>query len=242
MKDKNVTIEFSTLNVPAPFAHDYVLNLSISSAINAKYKIAFKGREDLSEEEILEEGYSMDDDFEWEGIIDASWMDQIMSLICLEGQTEGQTLNEFTQTELSITVNEGNQKNKSIFYDDEVLGYKIQEIVQALFETSKRELPLQFKFLYIGKGEKDQFEITLSFAKRNCTILKNGKPFKTLTWEDGSSLMSLIYQPDYILDLAKTKKDGLYISFEENAWFSVEEIEESERISGFKNELLKFLT
>ena len=58
----------------------------------------------------------------------------------------------------------------------------------------------------------------------------------SLSWEEGSSLMSLIYQPDYLLDTTKTKKDDLYISFEENAWFSLDEIEESERLTGFKSE------
>ncbi len=53
--------------------------------------------------------------------------------------------------------------------------------------------------------------------------------------------MSLIYQPDYLIDTVKTKQDDLYISFEENFWFSVSDLEESERISGFRNELLKFL-
>ncbi len=243
MKEKKITIEFCAINVPAPFAHDYILSLIIDKDIQATYNITYKEREGLTEEEISEEGYTPDDDFDWEGKIDNSWKDQLLSLINYNSQkTEGQSLNEFTQTKLTVTTEIDGSKDKTVYFDDESLSYNIQEIVQALFETSKRELPLNIKFLQKKNGKKDQFEITLSFAKRNCLVSKNDKHFKNLSWEDGSSFMSLIYQPDYLLDPAKTKKDDLYISFEDDFWFSVTEIEENERLVGFKTELLKTLT
>lgn len=238
---KKITIEFKTLDVPAPFAHDYELKLVIDKNIDASYYINYKGREDLTEEEILEEGYTIDDDFEWAGKIDTSWKNQLLSLIDTKPQGKDVVPNEFTQTEFTISVNSDGKISKSVHYDDENLSYQVQEIVQALFETSKREFPLQINFLLKERGKKEEFKVVLSFASRSCEISQKGKIHKKLSWEDGSSFMSLVYQPDYLLDLAKTKKDDLYISFEDNAWFSVADIEENERLSGFKKALLKFL-
>lgn len=238
---KEIKIEFKTLEVPAPFAHNYVLNLQIDQEIEAQYEIAYKGREELSEAEIIEEGYTPDDDFKWAGKIDNSWKKSILDLADIAQQKESNQANEFSQTEISITITAEGKTEKTVYYDEESLSYQIQEVVQALFETSKRELPLTIKFLLIEKGKKNQFTATLSFATRGCSIFKNNTFFKDLSWDEGSSLMSLIYQPDYLLDTTKTKKDDLYISFEENAWFSLDEIEEGERLSGFKSELLKYL-
>ncbi|MEL6557700.1 MAG: hypothetical protein AAFQ94_05910 [Bacteroidota bacterium] len=238
---KEIKIEFKTLEVPAPFAHNYLLHLKIDKEIEAQYEITYKGREELSEAEILEEGYTLDDDFKWSGKIDSSWKKSILGLADIVQQNESNQANEFSQTEISISLTTAGQTESTVYYDEESLSYQIQEIVQALFETSKRELPLKIQFLLKAKGKKDQFTATLSFATRSCSIFKNNELSKNLSWEEGSSLMSLIYQPDYLLDTTKTKKDDLYISFEENAWFSLDEIEESERLTGFKSELLKYL-
>ena len=67
------------------------------------------------------------------------------------------------------------QTELTVYYDEESLSYQIQEIVQALFETSKRELPLKIQFLLKAKGKKDQFTATLSFATRSCSIFKNNE-------------------------------------------------------------------
>ncbi len=78
---KKIRIEFRTLDVPAPFAHDYTLSLELDKDIKARYQINYKGRENLSEEEIIEEGYTLDDDFEWKGEINSAWLQQIESLL-----------------------------------------------------------------------------------------------------------------------------------------------------------------
>lgn len=238
---KKIKIEFKTLEVPAPYAHDYVLTLQIDKKIDAQYEITYKGREDLSEAEILEEGYTTDDDFSWKGEIDNSWKKSILAMADIIKTKKSVTPNEFSQTEISITVTSDGKTASAVYYDEESLSYQIQEIVQALFETSKRELPLNINFLLKEGSKKVQFSLKLSFANKSCSIFKNNTLTKNISWDEGSSLMSLIYQPDYLLDTTKIKKDDLYISFEENAWYSVDEIEENERLSGFKSELMKYL-
>ncbi|MGB3464707.1 MAG: hypothetical protein WBA74_05545 [Cyclobacteriaceae bacterium] len=238
---KTIEIVYKTINVPAPFAHFYELELQIGRKIEAAYEVQSMGREDLTEEEILEEGFTPDDDFSWKGEIDPVWKKSIEDLLSEGNSSDNKELNEFTQTELTIrTVIDGKETNVT-FYDNEILEYKIQEIVQALFEKSGRELPLKVSLLHKKNGQSTNYEVTVSFAQRNSSILKEGKLIKDLNWENAGSLMSLIYQPDYLLDTTKTQKDDLYISFEKGHWFSVSEIEENERLSGFKQELLKFL-
>jgi len=234
---EKIKIEFKTHEVPAPFAHQYSLTLTIDEEIKAAYEIKYLGREDIAIEEILAEGFSEEDDFEWKGIIDASWKESILSLSQTKSQKDLSEFNEFTQTELIISRNDESETHR--FYDHEELEYNVQEIVQALFETSKKESPLH---IYLLKGQdQKKYEFKLSFAKRSCTISQKGKTIKQMTWENGKSFLSLVYQPAYQLNPSKPTKNGVFISFDENEWYSVNKIEEVEDLIGFESRLLEFI-
>ena len=89
--------------------------------------------------------------------------------------------------------------------------------------------------------QKDDYVVEVSFAKRKCHVNKNGKPHRELKWKDGKYLMSLVYQPDYLLDPVKPNKPGFYVSFDKETWFSTVDISESEKLPGFEAELKKYL-
>ena len=208
--------------------------------MHAEYKIAYLGREDLSDEELALEGFTRDDDFNWSGKIDASWKSIVLSLMDVQSPDHEQ-LTDFSQTELKIVTQEHNSETEMIFYDFEELEYKIQEVVQALFETSGREAPLKLFFRDVASKQKDNYEVTVAFANRTCLINKNGQSHKQLKWKEGKYLMSLIYQPDYLLDTVKPKKPGFYLSFDQDNWYSTTDIEESEKLTGFGQEIQKYL-
>lgn len=238
---RKIIINYETRNIPAPFAHQYQLDIELKDKIKASYEVRYLGRDEISEEEILEEGFSLNDDFTWEGEIDPSWREVILSLADEPQENAKKEPNEFTQTIVRISSKSDEGEKSRNFYDNDDIEYQIQEIVQALFENSGRELPLKVRFFQKSKGSQSEYEVTVSFAKRESTLIKNNSEKSTLSWEDTRSFMSLIYQPDYLLDSTKLKKNGLYISFEENYWYSIEEIEENEKLSGFKQAILNFL-
>lgn len=235
-----IEIAFKTIEIPAPFAHEYRLKLEVDQAIKASYQITYLGREDLSEEEIALEGFTGDDDFEWSGVIDASWKPIIQSLLAVHSADHEQS-NEFSQTELTLTGTQDGHQTTMVFYDYEELEYKIQEIVQALFETSKREAPLKLYFKSVEAKLKSHFQVEVSFATRTCHVTKDNQPHRQLKWKEGKYLMSLIYQPDYLLDPVKPNKPGFYLSFDKQIWFNCSEVAESEKLPGFEQELRKYL-
>ncbi|HWV33270.1 MAG TPA: hypothetical protein VN038_26610, partial [Dyadobacter sp.] len=83
--DKNLQIpgqyiiRFQTAPVvPAPFAHFYTLKMDIQSAedLRVDFDIVYNDREELTEDEIFDEGFSTDDDYKWKGSLPAVWISE----------------------------------------------------------------------------------------------------------------------------------------------------------------------
>ena len=95
-----------------------------------------------------------------------------------------------------------------------------QDLIQAIYETAKKELPLQINFQVVEKEKTDRGSVTLHFSDRNVLLELNGETSQ-LNWEYAFQLMKLIFTPDYDYDIAKEKpgtKKGIYLDCGDGLW------------------------
>jgi hypothetical protein len=190
--------------------------------------MVYTGREDLSEDEIFGEGFTMDDDVNWNGKLGSQWWEVISSAIEKTHIKKGKKNNEGDPLQLELTTQNMpsgvNIAGSPTEYD--MWEYLIQELIQAVFEASERELPLSINILKITGTVKQEIKIRVKFSKREATIEVAGKTKEPeiVEWSTLKDYLKTIYQPDYLPEKEMTKPPknaGIYISFLEGSWFEL---------------------
>lgn len=79
---ESFTITYHTGALPPPHNYDYVLKGGVTrDGLEVDYKIKFVSRGDIPEQELIEHGYTKDDNFHWAGTLDNKWKTEIKELI-----------------------------------------------------------------------------------------------------------------------------------------------------------------
>lgn len=213
-------IKYESQTLPAPYA--------ISCKINIKWpgiglKLNYLGREDLSEEEIYEEGFTMQDDFEGHTDLGQFWEETLVEAY------EKTTIQRkppkedppFT-IELAFSKNgESQKKGKPSEYG--MWEYLVQELMQATFEGCKTEKPFWLQATRIHNGQSSSLEIKASFLEREASLSKQGKT-TPISWEKLRQYMKIFFQPDYLPEEATSKDpkgNGYYIQTEPGIWYQI---------------------
>ena len=198
-----VTISYQTLHLPPPYAFAYTLRLDfLPEALQIDFQLEYLNRSALTEEEILDEGYSLDDSFQWNGTLDLVWSRELKPAI---SETD---LQEETEEDINIWIHfdVANEKKGLVTNPDE-WEYRLQEVIQAIYEKAGHEKPLQMKFVDRQSGKRTFYELTGSFASRQCIINK-----KSISWQQMQSLMSEVFSMDFEGEWSKNPEDdGLWI-------------------------------
>ncbi len=97
--------------------------------------------------------------------------------------------------------------------DDDLL---VQELIQAVYESSGKAEPLTVKLFMNG----NEYEVVWEFAFRKVTM--DDTPFD---WNVGNKLMQLIYSHDFDNAGPSKKARNHSISFESGNWFSLKDHE-----------------
>lgn len=198
----NVKISYQTLQLPPPFAFAYTLDLTFQKEeLQVSYELEFLNRDQISLEEIEEEGYSENDDFSWKGSLGKVWVDNLQEdLAQIELEDESEDFNIY----LHVEFDNGNQ-GLAVLAED--WDYRLQELIQAIYEKAGLEAKLQMKVLHIAGNKRAFFEIEGSFEKLSGTVNK-----KPIDWEELHLLMEDIYTIDFDEEpVTKPEKDGLWI-------------------------------
>ena len=226
---KSIHIRFDAGNlVPAPYHYAYSLDIQMAEG-KVNYKIEYLHREELTEEEITDEGFTMEDDWQWEGTLTEAWQG------ALKEQIQKQS---WPKKPASPRPEEANLHLRLVGQDDNVLfdgipadiaswEYFLQELVQAIYEIAQREAPFQLVYKEIGSGgSQHQIYLEASFAQRTITARQQQQEgeeeFAQPDWKQLKSLMKTIYIPDYDYEQAtvkEPKKRGKYIATGEGLWF-----------------------
>ncbi|MCE7039451.1 hypothetical protein [Dyadobacter sp. CY312] len=211
--------------VPAPFSHFYTLELDIHSKDDVKVDFAIKytDREDLDEDEILDEGFSLDDDYSWKGAVPALWITEFQTILAsskIIRQREEKEFEDFVEIELLE-----NDKRVTVYpVDKERWAYFLQEFMQAIFEASGKEKPFELSFLTIDGGKSDLIELRATFADKAFALKKNGGSAESLNWAQLQKVMDVVYKAEFVEENAtesKPSKSGSYISAGDDLWYQL---------------------
>lgn len=215
----NIKYQTSEL-VPAPYAHAIQLDLNEGSNKTLHYNLdlEYLDRDQLTEEEIFEEGFTLSDDFQLKGELPQAWLEEYTILL---SKTEKTNKTELEESEdfwlLDIDGEPFYPKNTNQWSNF------LEQIRQAILESSGYEKPLEITVVEIENKEKKNTIISGSFTKR---VLKVQGPngMRSLKWNLLSNMLKDIYSGDFDYDQAKTKvpnKDGLYINLGDEFWFEL---------------------
>lgn len=230
--DKNLQIpglyiiRFQTAPVvPAPYANFQTIKLHVRSEddLIVDFSIKYTDREDLEEEEILEEGFTLDDDFTWKGTIPVNWLREfnaIYSSSKIVRQREEKEFEDFIEVEI-----EENEKRVTVYpVDKERWVYFLQEFMQAILETAGRELPFELTYLDYDAEPQSEVALKASFATKIFTMSENNGPLKKLDWGFLQKVMDTVYRAEFIYDNATDKKPtkkGKYLYIGDQLWYQL---------------------
>lgn len=225
---KLLDIHYQTLSAPPPFSHHYQISLGLSAEQpQVGFTISYSGREKLSEEEILEEGFTLEDDYQWQGELPKSWKFAIIDeLRKSKSLFDAPKPHAQAVLQLDITYENGEQQS-GIPNNPENWEYFAQEMVQAIYEISQKELPLEIIYLEIGKHGTESIGINPSFSARRVRVERHqaaGSHKKEYDWSQLKPLLEVIYLPDYDAEQGSEKKPGKpgsYISPGDGLWYEL---------------------
>ena len=180
--DKLTIFYHTASDIPAP--HCFSVKAEIHILTKEKMQVAveqiFTDREEIPKEEIEAEGFSLDDDFIWEGILPAIWQEYMQHLLIESAFEPGSGIR------VTILKNVSPEPQKPAFENNWV--QFVEELIQACLEQSGRELAME---LVLGRLEKNNFfehaRVVWLFPERKAIaeILKGEKKeFKGIEWTD----------------------------------------------------------
>lgn len=201
-----VIVSYQTLQLPPPYSFAYTLDINIDNdqvLINLDQE--YLNRDTLSEEEILNEGFTLDDNFSWKGTLGKVWADYLGKLF------EDVTLQDVSSDEgLYIHMAIGNGKPGMVL-DTDFWDYELQEVVQAIYEAAKRESMMHLDFAFIDDGGQREITLDASFENRKARV--DGD--QSLSWDDLRKIMSLVYNEEYEENSSKKPaSDGIWVDFD----------------------------
>ena len=214
-------------SVPAPYAHFYHLRavFDANGQLRVDYQLHYLDRESLSEEEITGEGFTMNDNYSWKGSLPEVWTEVTKKLFANTtlrpaSGSENEAYFELTLEDTQGGKQEGEPANRTEWE------YAAQEMIQAIYETAQREMPLQLQYKKVDTdGTFTKLSLTLHFSTRQVNIQQEsptGTVSRTADWHQLKGLLRTVYMPDYHQGNAQTKepsKTGSFIDIGDGFWY-----------------------
>jgi hypothetical protein len=211
-------LEYDSGIVPPPYSHVFRLALDWSKGdLEASLDLHYTDREDLSEEEILDEGFSINDDYSYKGPLNIVWTKPVAHLF------EQTKWNSKSLTDGGITISQmenGKSSAVKIPANQEEWQLMAQDLIQAIYETVKKEAPLQVNYRLVEGDTLLDCSLLVKFSNRE-VIFSIGENSRVINWEYAIQLMKMVFTPDYHYEMAKEepgKKRGAYIDCGDGYW------------------------
>ena len=213
-----LVLEYDSGIVPPPYSHVFRLAFDWSRGdLNVVLDLHYTDREDLTEEEILDEGFTANDDYSYKGELNTVWI-KPLELLFNKSKCTNKDIDEG-----GITVSpleNGNAESVKIPSNQEEWQLMAQDLIQAIYETVKKEAPLQVRYRLVEGDVISDCSVTVHFSNREVIFDKTGTT-RTINWEYAIQLMKIVFTPDYHYELAKEeagKKRGAYIECGDGFW------------------------
>lgn len=214
----NIKFQTSAL-IPAPYAYAIQLDLSENKDRTLSYdlELEYLDRDQLTEDEILDEGFTLSDDIKLKGKLPQTWAEELRVLL---SKTEKTDKTEIEDNEDFWFLEIDNDQ----FYPKNVKQWAtfLEQIRQAILESSDLEKPLEITFVEIKDKEKRTTIFRGSFTKRTLMVEVVGEEKENLKWTQLSNFLRDIFSGDFDYENATTKpknNDGIYINLGDEYWF-----------------------
>lgn len=191
-KKKIYTLSYSNILNPPPYLYKLEIHFDFTDqGVHVKYNKQFLSREDFSEEELEDEGFSLHDDIEISSALSKNWSEYFTQLTDLSSWSVDKP-----------SENIGNMVSLHSFDSNEIkytainkIEYQLEEVYQAILESAKIEAPLSLHLKKVHNGTETIVELTWYFKDRLFEVNTNNHKTER-TWEEGQRLLSQFYETD----------------------------------------------
>jgi hypothetical protein len=196
-------IDFDSGVIPPPYSHKFKMKVVFGkNFLDSSLDLVYTEREELTDEEIFEEGFTLNDDFQFHGEIPKVWE---MPLKQLYAQSKWSNSKLSEEGGINLLAKDRHGKiSRTIPLNQKDWQYFAQDYIQAIYETSKKERPLSLNYIIRQQDKEFFINVTMKFLFRKAEIKINDK-LKEGDWESTKKLLSYVFLPDYDYSKAKTK-------------------------------------
>lgn len=214
-------LDYDSGLLPPPFSHHFKLRISFEKDfLNTQYDIHYTDRDEITEEEIYDEGFSLNDDYSFIGELPKVWEKPFKILYSQSKWSTKTSLDEnggikVLAKDIHGKISRGIPNNQQDWL------YLAQEYIQAVYEIDQKEAPLTIRYREVeNEGVVTDYTLTVRFAVRKIDLYVDDVA-KEAGWEETKPLLSYVYLPDYNYDLAKENppvKKGSYLDIGDGFW------------------------
>lgn len=229
MSFNTLQIRYQTAAImPGPFAHFYTLTLTPTpqQTLQTEITIDYPDREELDDEDIIGEGFTLDDNFAWQGTLPQTWLNAVMPLTVnpkLKPLNEDDLGENDDFFEVTLETADG-PKKAGTPVDRDAWQYLAQELIQATYEAAGREHPFELIYLDNTQVSTGELRLTASFARRTLSVETTPGQPRTLPWDELQRIMSQVYSAEYNPDealLNRPKQDGRFLNMGTDEWYNI---------------------
>lgn len=225
-------ISYQTITLPPPYAYAFTLEVKIGqNGTEVNLDLEYLNRDELTEDDITGEGFDLADRYTWQGTLPKVWS------AVLRDWLQKEKLREPAEEEEAIWIHLDLGSKQGLVTQTDLWEYRLQELLQAIYEQAGKEQPLLVKLIDRERGANAFYEIKGFFARRSGQV--NGR---AISWEQLQAVMSHLFQLDFDeMGTDQPNSDGLWI--DPNGISGYQSVEKlvSGKSKAFKKQLLELL-
>ena len=219
-------LDYYSGDIPPPYCYSYHLLIDQKSENNTEFEIFYHDREELTDEEILEEGFSLTEKYAWKGNLPQAWLNEIINTLNKTSWLQENSKRNAEESGIHITViDEKLKPHEGEPSDKKIWEYLMQEIIQAIYEIDKLESPLYIRFQEVIKGRSEErIELDISFAKRQFFVTKifrdTSERISEQPWGFLKEILKIVYSLDFVNPNTNKKlKSDKYLDPGDGMWY-----------------------
>jgi len=191
----------SPSDIPAPYHFEALFEFKSfeNDKLELSLHVQYVEREDFSSEELIAEGLSVEDKFEWSGDLPIIWKNRLALSFSKykSGSCDPKDAEPFIAIE---AVNSSTYVPRFLDFEENL----VQELMQAIFEVAGKEYPLFLGFQF--KDENDtwnKYQGEMSFANLNFTYSNSSGQVETISdWDKLQDIVNTVFIAEFITDKA----------------------------------------
>jgi hypothetical protein len=204
----------SPSDIPAPYHFEALFEFKSfeNDKLELSLHVQYVEREDFSSEELIAEGLSVEDKFEWSGDLPIIWKNRLALSFSKykSGSCDPKDAEPFIAIE---AANSSTYVPRFLDFEENL----IQELMQAIYEVAGKEYPLFLGFQF--KDENDtwnKYQGEMSFANLNFTYSNSSGQVETISdWDKLQDIVNTVFIAEFITDkaLEDLKKSSAFAVF-----------------------------